>query len=105
MCRAQAGVGQSLIISMLALEVEIRDKFSSVFSVLVNLLRQVVLSLNGAKVTRNFVLGDCHLDSVAPPLSDGLEESLNWQGSLTCREDVGVGTFDTDILNVNVSCR
>ena len=42
MCRAQAGVGPPLIISMLALEVEIRDKFSSVFSVLVNLLRQVV---------------------------------------------------------------
>lgn len=78
MCHAQAGLGPPLVISMLALEVEIRDKFASIFSVLVNLLRQVVqrATRSHEPITEIWTLPDLPPRMVPSGLTSSLLDSL-----------------------------
>ncbi|CAL1700277.1 unnamed protein product [Somion occarium] len=77
-CRAQAGIGPPLVISMLALEVEIRDKFSSIFSVLVRILSQVVQRATRSQepITEVWTLPDLPLRMSPSALTSLLLDSL-----------------------------
>lgn len=55
-CRASAGVGEPLVVSLLSMEKHVRDVFAGTFDVLINLLHRIISSVCQSRDRRDLVV-------------------------------------------------
>ncbi|KAF8916505.1 hypothetical protein CPB85DRAFT_1250904 [Mucidula mucida] len=76
-------------------------------SLVVNLVRQISVELNGKTSIRNIDIGSSRIRSVPPPLGSTpphatQSDHMDWEGEVICNPDVAVGGFAASGVTVKV---